>query len=42
VSALLDVRGKESRIAGEVSKVSQKGLEDLGWKMLEQQKGVST
>ena len=42
VSALPDVRGKEIRIAGGISKVARKALEDLGWKVLDQQKGLST
>jgi hypothetical protein len=39
VSALPDVRGKEIRIAGGISKDARKGLEDLGWKVLDNQKG---
>ena len=39
VSALPDVRGKEIRIAGDISKDARKGLEDLGWKVLDNQKG---
>ena len=39
VSALPDVRGKEIRIAGGISKDARKGLKDLGWKVLDNQKG---
>jgi hypothetical protein len=39
LSALLDVRGKEVRIAGGISPRARKGLEDLGWKVQDNQKG---
>jgi hypothetical protein len=42
VNALPDVRGKEIRIAGSIGKVARKALEDLGWKVLDQPKGLST
>jgi molybdenum cofactor biosynthesis enzyme MoaA len=42
VSALPDVRGKNIRIAGGISPNARKGLEDLGWKVLDNQKGFST
>jgi hypothetical protein len=38
VNALPDVRGKEIRIAGSIGKVARKA----GWKVLDQQKGLST
>jgi hypothetical protein len=41
VSALPDVRGKEIRIAGGISPHARKVLEDLGWKVLDNQKGLS-
>jgi hypothetical protein len=42
VKALPDVRGKEIRIAGGISKNARKALEDLGWKVLDNQQGLST
>ena len=41
VSALSDVSGKEIRIAGYISPRARKGLENLGWKVLDNQKGLS-
>ena len=41
VSALPDVQGKEIRIAGGISPHARKGLEDLGWKVLDNKKGLS-
>jgi hypothetical protein len=41
VKALPDVRGKEIRIAGGISKNARKALEDLGWKVLDNQQGLS-
>jgi hypothetical protein len=41
-STLPDVRGKEIRIAGGISQQARKGLEELGWKVLDNQKGLST
>jgi hypothetical protein len=38
VSALPDIRGKEIRIAGGISPQARKGLENLGWKVLDNQK----
>jgi hypothetical protein len=42
VSALPDVRGKEIRIAGGISPNARKALEGLGWKVLDNQKELST
>jgi hypothetical protein len=42
VNALPDVRGKEIRITGGISKDARKALEDLGWKVLDNQKALST
>ncbi|MDD1641122.1 MAG: hypothetical protein LUQ68_06365, partial [Methylococcaceae bacterium] len=42
VSAFSDVRGKEIRIAGGISPSARKALEGLGWKVLDNQKGLST
>ena len=42
VSAMSDVRGKEIHIAGGTSPNVRKGLEGLGWKVLDNQKGLST
>ena len=42
VSALSDVRGKEIRIAGGISQNARKALEDLGWKVLDNQKELYT
>ena len=42
VNALPDVRGKEIRIIGGISKDARKALEKLGWKVLDNQKALST
>jgi hypothetical protein len=42
VSSMPDFRGKEIRIAGGISSTARKALEDLGWKVLDNQKGLST
>jgi hypothetical protein len=42
VSALPDIHGKEIHIAGGISSKARKALEDLGWKVLVNQKGLST
>ena len=42
VSAFSDVRGKEIRIAGGISPSARKALEGLGWKVLDNQKELST
>ena len=42
VNALPDVRGKEIRITSGISKDARKALEDLGWKVLDNQKALST
>jgi hypothetical protein len=42
VSALPDVRGKEIRVAGGISLNARNALENLGWKVLDNQKELST
>ncbi|MEI7994948.1 MAG: hypothetical protein WCH01_08615, partial [Methylococcaceae bacterium] len=42
VNDLPDVRGKEIRIIGGISKDARKALEKLGWKVLDNQKALST
>ncbi len=41
VNTLPDIRGKEIRITGGISKNAREGLENLGWKVLDNQKELS-